>query len=48
MKIKRMENDLEKKQMEISKLEKEVMNLESANITLNIQLMKKFEEMTPQ
>ena len=43
-----MENDLEKKQMEISKLEKEVMNLESANITLNIQLMKKFEEMTPQ
>lgn len=43
VKIKNLENELQKKEMIIGKMEKEMMVLQNQNINLNIEVMKKLE-----
>ena len=45
MKMRNMQNELQKKDEKIRKLEKELMSLEDENVKQSIQFMKKFEDL---
>lgn len=47
IKIKNMQNELQKKDEKIRKMEKEIISLENENVNLSIQVMKKLEDITP-
>lgn len=42
-----MQNELQKKDEKIRKMEKEIISLENENVNLSIQVMKKLEDITP-
>lgn len=48
MKLRSLENEKQRLEEKVSKLEKELLNMENENVKLNIEIMKKLENYTPQ